>query len=717
MTQAPQGRPNAPTARLARLGRLTPAVILLIGLLLAWHSLSDWDIWLHNQAGTDLLAGDGFPSTNTYSFTEPDHPWHNHEWLFQIIVALTGPNPGNEGPGGWNWLRLGLTGVLLLVLLLGEGRARLWAGFRHETGAALIGLPLLGALVLLWPRLTLRPELLSYLFFVFLVRWVEQTVSERRTVSDRRPWWSILDPRHAAGRVFYLLVLWAQIHGFVVLGVAVWILAGLLSLLETSVFSGRTGRVDWRLWLGGLVLSVLALILTPNGLGGLVYPVKALSQFGNTGVDLRQTISELAPLLKTPNALASTILMFQLSLAWGVLWISLTWGRLSLLRMILWALAAWATLASQRSVGFYAIAFFLLHTGVAANGDFWWRRWLKSGLTPWTARISIAVTTGLGVIWAASIIDNSFYLAEGVSRRFGGGLTPAHYPTELVPPLTTLPEPRIVSSVDGAGYLLDRTSVRLFIDGRTEAYSTERWRQYTILKNGGSEAASLLAKIQPDFIALTLGSGAFDKLAGELLVDPLWDLFQVGEASLLFRPAGPGSESSDRAGLANRLQTMEQTVTGAGVRVADRLEALAGLWKLAGRVDGQERLLRRGLELAPDHPTLLHNLGNVLLARSDFGAALPLFERAGTINRRAISSVLNAGVCLVRLNRLPEAEGVFSQVTGLNPDRVEGWANLAGVRAELGDIEGAVVACEKAVALAPGDTHLGNLLLQLKGRR
>ena len=66
-------------------------LVLLVAGLLGWHSLTDLDIWFHLRAGQDLLAGNGFPQINTYAFTDPEHPWLNHEWLFQALTAWTAP--------------------------------------------------------------------------------------------------------------------------------------------------------------------------------------------------------------------------------------------------------------------------------------------------------------------------------------------------------------------------------------------------------------------------------------------------------------------------------------------------------------------------------------------------------------------------------------------------------------------------------------------------
>jgi len=90
-------RPLPPSSdrRIPWTGLPAAALVTLLAALLAWHSLTDLDIWFHLRAGRDLLSGHGFPHVNTYSFTDTSYTWLNHEWLFQAVLARIAP----EGTG------------------------------------------------------------------------------------------------------------------------------------------------------------------------------------------------------------------------------------------------------------------------------------------------------------------------------------------------------------------------------------------------------------------------------------------------------------------------------------------------------------------------------------------------------------------------------------------------------------------------------------------
>ncbi|MBK6733301.1 MAG: hypothetical protein IPG61_04310 [bacterium] len=407
------------------------AAVLTVALLLAWHPLEDLDIWFHLRAGTDQLAHGPLPALNQYSFTEPRHPWLNHEWLFQALVHATASHDALPAvdAAGWNLLRTALAGLLALLLVLGDGGLARLQGRADGTAAPGTGLVLLAALGLLWPRLMLRPELLSYIAIVLLVRWTEGLGTEvaRDGLGALRPrrW---LDPRTSAGRVWWLVLIWAQAHGFssvapLIVGIG----------LVGGTADGRLRRptsAAWRAAGLGVLAMLVALLATPNGWQGLVFPLRAIGQFRGADADLRRTVAELTPLLASPDALHATILLFKLSLIAGVLLAVTGWRRIGLLRLVLWAATAAAAFATQRALGPYAVAFALLGMRYAPSLPLVSvpvARLSSRARVAWAVGMATAVVAG-AAWWTQGIVSNGFYLAEGVARRYGDGLATAQYP-------------------------------------------------------------------------------------------------------------------------------------------------------------------------------------------------------------------------------------------------------------------------------------------------
>ncbi len=705
-------------------------VVLATGFLFSWHSLSDLDIWFHLRAGRDLLAGHGVTSTNLYSFTEPDRPWVNHEWMFQALTALTGPavaiSPATDGVPdvlGWNLMRSFLTFLLLLTLLGGDGG---WDRFRGRDGpaaAAWSGVPVLMGLLLIWPRLTIRPELFSYLFFVVLIRGVEHflrgpgSLASTEGKSPANPtdrWVPYLDPRQPGGLIVLLTVIWAQFHGFASLAPLVLLLGWMLTPFQVRLTPPETtgGRLQRRRGIILVGLTLIALTLTPNGWNGLLMPVRALGQFSQNQVDLRATVSELVPLQDSPNSLALTIAVYRVGMVWGLIWIVGTFGKVSLLRIFIFALAAVAAWSNQRSIGFFGLAFILLHTGAGSHP---WRFATPGRLT--TIRPTAMAAAGLAITLLAAgflwprIVSDEFYLKEGVGRRFGSGVTPAHFQIQAAADLASQQDPKVFANLDAAAFLLANTSARPFIDGRTEAYSAELWSEYHVIKRGDGRSLQHLAQRGVASVCLATGSGAFDLLAEQLLASPAWKLWTAEGAGLLFRPGDdvPGSAILEQAAR----NTMGSAGGQSSARNADFCLAAGRLYKFAGNDALVEDSYRRGLDFRSNHPTLNHNLGNLLLNRNNFREALPHFQAALAVNSRLIGSALNAGVCQMRLGRPAEAAQSFRRAVAMDSGRFEGWVNLSAAYHGSGNRQGAISALKKALEIRPGDPRLQQRLREL----
>ena len=674
--------------------------------VLAWHSLTDLDIWFHLRAGQDLLAGRGFPSVNTYAFTDPGHPWLNHEWMFQLVVAALGPSAplDSEQTAGWNLLRLVLIVALVLVLLLGDGA---WHGLRSRSGTGTVlraSVAVMAGLLLLWPRFNLRPELVSYIFFVLVVRWTDDHF--------RRPAPGSIWRDGSLWRFFAAILIWAQCHGFAAIGLAVVLLGGILRSLPRSAKS--TAAPKWgagAVWAPAMV-AVAALLLTPNHWRGLLFPIRALTQLSSASADLQGTVSELVPLLATPNSLGLTLVAFKFSLLWGVVWIVAGWGRVSPLRVLLFVATAAAAFASQRNLGLYALAFVLLHTGWRpAGGTLWWRRFVSRSPGPRTGpwlvpALAAAAVVTAAVVWIPAVITNDFYLAEGVGRRFGGGTTPATYPRTAAANLSADNDGRVFANLDAAAFLLGTTAARPFVDGRTEAYPAARWAAYRTIRAGGPAALSLLSTTNVSATVLALASGAFRPLAEALIASPAWQAAAADDAGVLFLPRLPGSGRQDTEVLQTAARKILAGPAEDPTRRADFCLAAADLLTLAGNTDAARDALTAGLQERPDHPNLNHNLGNQLLAAGDFAGALPHFQRAFARNGRLAGSALNAGVCQLRLQQPAEAAASFRRALAVDPRQVGGWVNLAIALRSTGQPEAALAALEKALALRPDDARL-----------
>jgi len=680
---------------------LVLVVPMVTGGLLSWHSLGELDVWLHQKAGQEILNGEGLSGLNTYSFTEPEHVWTNHEWLFQVLIAITGPGSDDLSAGIDRWivLRLVLTLILMTILLAGD---RPWRAPALQMLWLAPGI-LLGV-VLLWPRILLRPELVSYGLTILLVRLAERPCGPSWTFRQ------LLSFRSRETLAFAVTLLWAQSHGFSALAPLIWLTAGMLGFIPRSRFP-RTPPI--RL-IAGTALLLLALLMTPNGIQGLLYPLQALGQFSQDSVDMHSTISELQPLLQTPDGFNITLLAFQMSLLWGVLHTIISWPRRNLLRTTLWLLATVAAAAAQRNLGFYAITFVLLHTNAGLQKESFFLPWKMSLPRPLAILPVLVVLATIAWFWPA-VVSDDFYLTEGQSRRFGSGPTVARYPFQAVEILGRKPETRVFANVDAASLSLSRGKALVFIDGRTEAYSPDTWFLYHQLRQAGPKALDILDKSGTRNVLLTLGGGSFHPLLKTLLQSPHWIVRHADPAGVLLgRPAkAPTSPQSALASFASH-HSQETNGNLSAVRQADLCAAQATLLNLSGQTDLAETRLRHGLTLCSKHPLLNHNLGNQLMQKGRTEVALEHFQTALANNPRLGGSALNAGVCLMKMKDFPGAEKMFGKACRLQPGNFQSWANHSLALQQLGQHRDAYDSMEEAVRLNPGNPRLKQALLSLR---
>ena len=209
----------------------------------------DPDFWWHLKVGEGILATHRLPVTDPYSFTAPGLPWLATEWLGEVLFA------GVERVAGLRGLAALLI-VLSAAVLLG-----LYVLATTRSGnakASFVTSALL--LVLALPVLTMRPQMLGYLFLILTLILLTRFRQGHR------------------GAVWFLpilFLLWINIHGSWVLGLGTTFVYWASGLRETQF-----GGVELHRWepadrqrLSLVFLLCLAVLpITPYGTRLATYP-------------------------------------------------------------------------------------------------------------------------------------------------------------------------------------------------------------------------------------------------------------------------------------------------------------------------------------------------------------------------------------------------------------------------------------------------------------
>ena len=228
-----------------------PWVIGIAALLRALGSplalLHDPDTYLHIAAGRWMLAQWALPATDPFSYTFAGVHWVAGEWLGEVALAAA------YGYAGWG-------GVIVLTAAGFAAAIGLLTRFllrRLDPLPALIA-TLAGATLLL-PHLLARPHVLA---LPFLVAWCGALLGARD--GERAPPWAVLP----------VMVVWANLHGSFMFGLA---LAGFAA--AEALWPRRGRPMDWAAacrWIAFFVAAIAAALLTPNGIAGLLQPIRLI---------------------------------------------------------------------------------------------------------------------------------------------------------------------------------------------------------------------------------------------------------------------------------------------------------------------------------------------------------------------------------------------------------------------------------------------------------
>ncbi|HEY4972779.1 MAG TPA: hypothetical protein VII41_04170, partial [Steroidobacteraceae bacterium] len=230
----------------AALPSLVGAGVYALLLTLAPRLLNDPDSYSHIAVGRWIMAHGAVPDSDPFSFSMRGAPWITFEWLSEVIYAAMYALSGWAGVAA-----LAAAAIALAIGLLARFLSR-------ELSPTPVLLMTIAAVVLLAPHMLARPHVLT---LPIMVAWAAALVR----CMDRGappPYWALP-----------LLVLWANLHGSVVLALGLIGPAVLEALLDEK--RGEWPRVLLR-WLPFTALAVAACCLTPYGPSPLLMPLKTL---------------------------------------------------------------------------------------------------------------------------------------------------------------------------------------------------------------------------------------------------------------------------------------------------------------------------------------------------------------------------------------------------------------------------------------------------------
>lgn len=304
------------------LGLLT----LVAANLLSWRSIEP-DLWGHIQYGEDWIHAGTMPTTASHTYSTPDHPWVNHENLFELAVAV-----GQRTVGG-----LGL-----MVFKCISGLWLLWIMVRTASrrdvpvmAAAVAMIPVASGLAEFW---LMRPQLFSFLFCGLMLVALDRAFRDweaAKTVRFKWLWFCIP-----------LMVAWTNAHGGFAAGLCIFV--AVLGLRGVELWWHQRQHATRSLTHFAVIgtAAILSVLVNPYGYELPYWMLVSLSQ-------PRPEVSEWANILDGGGVLFPFLLLSVLSISC----VCLTRFKRDWVQIIVLALIAVQAVGHLRHLAFFAIAF------------------------------------------------------------------------------------------------------------------------------------------------------------------------------------------------------------------------------------------------------------------------------------------------------------------------------------------------------------------------
>ena len=256
---------------MVRLRSTYAPVLALFAALGAWRAIGSPDAFWHLAAGRWILEHGSIPRHDPFRFTSGGEAWVDHEWGFQLLLALA------ENVGGSAGLLAFRSAVFALLAWLLWRLATTTLGTREPGIAALLGFALLVTIDGLQARMPLRPELLTLVCFSTLL-WLLEAARVRPQIT----WLAV--PLTAA---------WINVHPGALVAPGIVFLHRLGQRLQRTASPNVGGGevLSWTQVLAPSAAAALALGLNPWGFHVVALPIRiraALADLPATNPDWRR---------------------------------------------------------------------------------------------------------------------------------------------------------------------------------------------------------------------------------------------------------------------------------------------------------------------------------------------------------------------------------------------------------------------------------------------
>ena len=468
------------TSRRPRSARAVPLALGVLALVFALRPINDFDVWYHLAAARLIWRSGSWPTTNTFSYSAPDHPWIDLHWLFQLLLYAF------HALGGANGC------ILLVAVLLLATVGVLYAFCRRFVAPAAAALLVAAAVTIASPRFVPRPEMASFLLLAIYV--------------------TVLDGYPRNGRWIYALVplqiVWTNSQGIFAIGhalIACYWLGATLAFLPLPrgwrEESGCTPR-EWRTLTAVLVLAGLGAFVNPYGVDGVLFPLQLLPSVTGSSIFTRR-IGEFRGPFESGYAPALTYAWVALLVLTGLAFL-VSVRRIHLGRLLAATAFGWLSAQTLRNMALFAwisAPVIAATLGPSARRFAAQSRSLRRLGTPPVRLAANVMAVAVLLTLGAAVVTNRFTAALGLEHVFGLGVSGLRFSSEAAAFARDVGiAGRPFNCLAIGGFLIwERPEDRVLVDGRLEAYPETVFRDYFQAVDDPNAFPQFAAKHRPDY--------------------------------------------------------------------------------------------------------------------------------------------------------------------------------------------------------------------------
>jgi len=443
-------------------GLLTIFVLFGFMVFSANVEIKDLDLWLHLKTGEFIVQHGYVPPVDVLSCTIAGKEWVNHEWLFQVIAHLIFDNWGAEGLITMQVLVVVFT--LLVLFFLGYNREK-------QLGVIFI---LLLVMMVYQTRLTIRPDIFSLLFFVLFIHILALHIDKKKSVYA----------------LFFIQVLWTNMHGFFFFGPFIVLLGICSEFIKRHVKlpwewnqAGRLSDDEYARLKRIFLFVVLATLINPLTFQGAWYPVGVLMDLSGKSRIFFQHIQELRPPIEMNNIFSEEFFFYKVLVFISFAGFVFNRKRIDIGDLLVWLTFLLFSLAAVRNLIYFAFAAYLVcmtnFSGISLDqiSPVGFKNKKFQHMTAFLAKIFL-------IMWmlqlGSELSNRGYYDFDKMEMKSEyGGITQRSYPNKAADFLVENNiKGNFFNDFNTGAYLVGRCfpNIKVFIDGRTEVYGPEFFR-------------------------------------------------------------------------------------------------------------------------------------------------------------------------------------------------------------------------------------------------